>query len=101
MSIYQSGKAFEIQHKNECNRLWRLQFSLSIATASNTSFKKWIRTVSNFIELIPSRSIRPILAIFFWSWILKDFIEVQEKKKEVTLLCSRPTQNVKLEFFSS
>ena len=54
---------------------------------------------SNFIELIPSRSIRPILAIFFWSWILKDFLEVQEKKKEVTVLRSRPTQNVKLEFF--
>ena len=32
---------------------------------------------------------------FFWSSILKDCIEVQEKKKKV-VLCSRPRQNVKL-----
>ena len=27
---------------------------------------------------------------FFWSWILKDCIRVQEKKKRVVVLCSRP-----------
>ena len=31
----------------------------------------------------------------FWSWILKDCIKVQEKKKKV-VLCFRPRQNVKL-----
>ena len=37
-----------------------------------------------------------MLAIFFWSWILKDCIKVQEKKKKVVVLCTRPRQNVKL-----
>ena len=32
----------------------------------------------------------------FWSWILKDCIKVQEKKKKVFVLCSRPRQNVNL-----
>ena len=35
----------------------------------------------------------------FWSWILKDRIKVQEKKKKVFVLCSRPRQNVKLGSF--
>ena len=38
---------------------------------------------------------------FFWSWILKDCIEVQTKKKEVVVLCSRPQQNVKFFIFTS
>ena len=33
---------------------------------------------------------------FFWSWIQKDDIEVQEKKKKVVVLCSRPWQKMKL-----
>ena len=33
---------------------------------------------------------------FFWSWILKDCIKVQKKKKKVVVLCSRPWQNVKI-----
>ena len=40
-----------------------------------------------------------MLAIFFWSLILKYFIEVQEKKKKVVVLCSGPPQNVKLGTF--
>ena len=32
---------------------------------------------------------------WFWSWILKDCIEVQEKKKKV-VVCSRPRENVKM-----
>ena len=31
----------------------------------------------------------------FWSWILKDSFEVQDKKKKVVVLCTRPPQNVK------
>ena len=38
---------------------------------------------------------------FFWSWILKDYVEVQEKKKKVIILCSRPLQDVKLSIFTS
>ena len=33
-------------------------------TATKTSLKKWIRTASNFVALIPSRLIRQILANF-------------------------------------
>ena len=36
----------------------------------------------------------------FWSWILKDCIKVQEKKKKVVVLCSRPRQNVNLGIFT-
>ena len=53
-----------------------------------TSLKIWIRAASNFIALIPSRSIRQILPFFVWSWILKDNIEVQQKEKKFVALCS-------------
>ena len=70
------------------------------ATTTSTKMsleKKWIRAVSNFITLIPSRLIRQMWSNRFWSWILKDCIKVQEKKKESCCdLCSRPWQNVKL-----
>ena len=32
------------------------------------------------------------VAKLFWSWILKDCIKVQEKKKKVVVFCSRPQQ---------
>ena len=41
-----------------------------------------------------------IFSKFFWSWILKYCIEVQEKKKKVVVLCSRFVQNVKLGTFT-
>ena len=34
-------------------------------TATKTSLKKWIRAASNFIALIPSRSIRQMLEYVF------------------------------------
>ena len=48
----------------------RLRFSrhmitrLTTATTTKTSLKMWIRATSNFIALIPTRSIRQMLAIF-------------------------------------
>ena len=36
------------------------------------------------------------MADFLWSWILKDCIKVQEKKKKIGVLCFRPRQNVEL-----
>ena len=36
----------------------------------------------------------------FWSLILNDYIKVQEKKKEVVVLCSRTRQSVKLGTFT-
>ena len=73
--------------------------SITTATATKTSLKEWSRAASNLIALIPTPSIRQMLAIFFWSLILKYFIEVQEKKKKVVVLCSGPPQNVKLGTF--
>ena len=40
-------------------------------------------------SLISSLSIRQMFANFFWSWILKDCVLVQEKKKKTVVLCSR------------
>ena len=53
--------------------------------AMKKSLKIRILAASNFIALIPSRSIRHF---FFWSWILKDYIEVQQKEKKFVVLCS-------------
>ena len=41
--------------------------------------KKWIRATSNFIVLIPTRSIRQMLANF----AVEDCIKAQEKEKKV------------------
>ena len=38
---------------------------------------------------------------YFWSWIPKDSIKVQEKKKKLVVLCSRLRQNGKLGTFTS
>ena len=38
---------------------------------------------------------------FFWSWSLKDSIEVEGEKKKVVVFWSHPPQNLKLETFSS
>ena len=38
---------------------------------------------------------------FFWSWILKNCIKVQEKEKRVVVVGSRSPQNVKLGTFTS
>ena len=58
--------------------------------------KKWIRATSNFIVLIPTRSIRQMLANF----AVEDCIKAQEKKKKSRCLHSRPRKNVKLGTFT-
>ena len=67
--------------------------------ATKTSLKKWIHAASNpyrtyFITFNLSN-----VGKIFWSLILKDCIKVQEKKKKVVFLCSRPQQNAKLGTF--
>ena len=42
-----------------------------------------------------------MLAIFSWRWIPKGCIEVQERRKKVIFLRSRPPKNVKLGSFTS
>ena len=71
---------------------------MTTATATKTSLKKRTRTASNFIAVITSRSICQMSS--FFSLILKDCVKVQEKKKKVVVMCSRPQQNVKLGTFT-
>ena len=47
----------------------------------NVTIKVNLRCL-NLIALIPSRSIRQMLANFLWSWILKDCIKVQKRKRK-------------------
>ena len=49
------------------------------------------RAASNFIAFIPSFSSANV-GNCFWSWILKDCIEVQEKKHKSVVLSSRSPQ---------
>ena len=64
--------------------------------ATKMSLKNRTRATSNFVAFFPSRSIRQIMATFFYSWFRKDCIEVQGKKKKIVVWCSRPAQNVKI-----
>ena len=60
----------------------------------------WSRATPNFIALSLSRLIRQTPPFFFCSWILKDCIKVQGKKRKVVVLCSRPPYNVKFGIFT-
>ena len=57
----------------------------------NSIYFKLCRTYFN-----RTPSFRQMLANLFWGLILKDFIEVQEKKKKVFVFCWRSAQNVNL-----
>ena len=54
---------------------------------------------SNFTALIPSRSIREIMAIFFWSWILKGCIKFQEKKEKVVAFAFTSSTRREMRYF--
>ena len=71
------------------------------ATATKMSLiLKGVFHASNFIGLIiPSCSVHQMLPIF--SGVVKDCIEVQEKKNKVIVVCSCSPQNVKLGIFTS
>ena len=66
------------------------------ATATKTTLEKWNSAAANFFGAYSILFNSSNVGNFSWSWILKDCIEVQEKKKEVVVLCSLPPQNVKL-----
>ena len=53
-----------------------------MATATRTLLKKWRRAASNFIALIPPRSIRKILTIFFLELNSKRLYQSSEKDEE-------------------
>ena len=105
-----SACRFPIWPRSTCKPVRRLGFWEQILGSlsrndgdgyENVSLKVKSRCFKNVITFIPIRSIRQMLAIFFWIWILKNFIKVQEKKTKVVVVCSRPPQNVKLGIFTS
>ena len=54
---------------------------MTMAAATNKSLEKRLCAASNFIGLIPLISFNSSnVDNFYWSWILKDYIKVQEKK---------------------
>ena len=55
----------------------------------------------NEVVLCSQKSQIETVRNFLWSSILKDSIEVEEKKEEVLVLRSRPSQNVKIGIFTS
>ena len=55
---------------------------------------------SYVIALVPSLSLRQMLANLFWSLILKDCIKSEEKKRKGVVLCSRPPQKAKVGTFT-
>ena len=69
------------------------------ATATKTSLKKSARAASNFIALIPPRTIRQMSHFFLE--LNSKCIKVQENKEGVVVWCSRPSQNVTLGSFTS
>ena len=75
---------------------WWWLGSLSNNDSDGYDRKKWTRAASNFIALIPSRWICRMLAIFFYSWILKDCIKVNctailfETSSWYAVVCSSP-----------
>ena len=105
-----SACRFSIWPRSTCEPVRRLGFWEQILGSlsrndgdgyENVSLKVKSRCFKNVIALIPSRSIRQMLAIFVWIWILKIFIKVQEKKTKVVVVCSRPPQNVKFGILTS
>ena len=67
---------------------------------ANENENKRISAASNFIVLIPSSSSRQMFANFLGVDYERLYIEIEEKKKKVFLLCSRPPQNLKLGTFT-
>ena len=81
----------QILKKNNC--IVQVRERSNDDDSTKTSIKKWIRAASNFIALIPSRSILQMLAIISEVEFLKYCLRVQEKKKKVVVqLCSSPTK---------
>ena len=73
-------KIFQISKKNI-----RIFVSRPMATGTKTSLKRLIRAASNSSCRAYSNSfISSNIGKLFWSWILKDCIKVQEKKKKFT-----------------
>ena len=54
--------------------------------------KRQLKCVLRYLKLYSISFYSSDVGEFFWSWILKGCIKVQEKKKRAVVLCSRPPQ---------
>ena len=105
-SPYATAELFDELKVSATLFLWTLIFQLSwysLATTTATATKR--HSKSEFaLQQILSRLFHLAYLVkcwqFFCSWILKDCIKGQEKKKKVVVLCSRPRQKVKLGSFT-
>ena len=64
--------------------------------------KRHLKMNSHFLKLYRAYSISfnsSNVGKFFWSWILKDCIKVQEKKKKVVVLCSHASTKREIRHF--
>ena len=57
--------------------------------------KRHLEVNLRFFKLYRAYSILSNIGNFFWSWVLEDCIKVQEKKRKVVVLCSRPRREHK------
>ena len=62
--------------------------------------KNWVWVLSNLIASIWTLSICQMQGDFSWSWIRKDFIQVQKERGKFVVACPRPPLNFKLGFTS-
>ena len=87
--------AYMLERKNKHSKNFVVHGRLCVQPRSGWLVPSW----NLKLYRTPTHSIRKMLAKFFWSWILKDCIKIQEEKKKVIVLCSRPRHNVKLGTF--
>ena len=66
--------------------------------AKSEEKRMFSQATSNVFAPILSRSIRQMLVPNFWSWILNDSVEVQEKIKKVVVFSSLPPQTYNYAF---
>ena len=93
-TTFDRGKFNQVEYERWILKMRKFTFSVTflppLHTAAKTSHKNWI--CSHCPKLYRAYSISfnsSDVGKCFWSWILKDCIKVQEKKKKVAVLCSR------------
>ena len=91
LSVYFSLANFQLVRCNlSLAMIWQMNYTYKLPKLCSTTLKVNLRCL-RLIELIPSRLIRQMLANFFWSWILKDCINVEEKKRKVVVRLFPPS----------
>ena len=78
-------------------RLWG-RFARNVPSGEERGETDVFAGYFNVFAPILSRSIRQMLVPNFWSWILNDSVEVQEKIKKVVVLSSLPPQTYNYAF---